>query len=367
MQKGTIAISLTRIRMSTLMSNSSSPQTNETKLNIGIAFEQQCSLIKHGFCICCRRIGLNIDIVSKGVCCECSKYDKTDHFEQNKWLPIWYLNGIPQFYVPDELSCLSLAEKMLIQLASPFIPLRHIKNGVFGLSGHVCCFDQDVEGFVNTLPRKKNDIVMLEVLKSVRGEIGSNEDRIETYKVRKSRIGNALCWLKEFNIEYKDVTIDMTALDWLCGEEGSLASVDFGPELIDDTYENDRHEDLGPCAMYTRESTKSGPNVKSFGYISDAPAPIMSPDDVVVNNVIVETIEKSSSKRSINVQWPATGPIAISEYSSKRIFVRAFPWLFPGGIGDAKDFKGDLKKWGEYLLYYEDGRFSKDKFFPFMF
>ena len=206
--------------MSTLMSNSSSPLSNDEKLNIGIAFKQQCALIKHGFCICCRRIGLNIEIVSKGVCCECSKYDTTDHFERNKWLPIWYLNGIAQYYVPDELSCLSLAEKMLIQLASPFIPLRHIKNGVFGLSGHVCCFDQDVEGFVNTLPWEKNDIVMLEVLKSVRGEIGSNEERIETYKVRKSLIGNALCWLKEFNIEYKDVTIDMTALDWLCGEEG---------------------------------------------------------------------------------------------------------------------------------------------------
>ena len=67
-------------------------------------------------------------------------------------IPIWYLNGIPQFHVPMELTSLTLAEKMLIQLASPFIPLRHIKNGVFELSGHVCCFKQDVEGFVNSLP-----------------------------------------------------------------------------------------------------------------------------------------------------------------------------------------------------------------------
>ena len=138
--------------------------TTSEKLKIGVAFEQQCRLVVHGYCVCCRCVGLSIEIVSQGVCSDCTKYDTPEHFEQNKCLPIWYLEGIPQYHVPVELTCLSLAEKMLIQLASPFIPLRHIKNGVFGLSGHVCCFEQDVGGFVNSLPRKKMILFYLKFL-----------------------------------------------------------------------------------------------------------------------------------------------------------------------------------------------------------
>ena len=65
-------------------------------------------------------------------------------------------------------------------------------------------------------------------MKTVGAEIGSNEDRVDTYKVRKTVVGNALCWLKEFNVEHKDVEIDMSVSDWLCGEDGSLETVDFG-------------------------------------------------------------------------------------------------------------------------------------------
>ena len=138
--------------MKSLLSNASIALSTNEKLKVGVEFKQKCALIEHGFCTCCQRIRLNIEIASRSICSDCTKYEITDHFEQKKWLPIWYVNGVPQFHVPIEHPCLLLAEKMLIQLASPFIPLRHIKNGVFGLSGHVCCFEQDVEGFVNSLP-----------------------------------------------------------------------------------------------------------------------------------------------------------------------------------------------------------------------
>jgi hypothetical protein len=225
-----------------------------------------------------------------------------------------------------------------------------------------------VEGFVNTLPRSKDDATMLEVLKTIRTEVGSDEERIQTYRVNKTNIGNALTWLKCYNIEYKDISIDMSALDWLCGEEGSLDVIDItddseceneGGEL------NDIEFDLGPSPPLTRRTMNQGTNVKSFGFVSDARADIVSPDDVLVNNGLVDAIDQSKLKRDINVRWPTAGPVAINEYSSTRIFARAFPWLFPGGLGDVKDFPGDIKKWGEYLLYYEDGRFTKDKFFTF--
>jgi hypothetical protein len=46
----------------------------------------------------------------------------------------------------------------------------------------------------------------------------------------------------------------------------------------------------------------------------------------------------------------------------------AFPWLYPGGIGDIKEsrlFDIEISDWAQNLLYYHDGRFAKDKLWRF--
>ena len=70
--------------------------------------------------------------------------------------------------LPSELVDLAVAEKLLIQLVSVVIPLKHIKSGTFGLAGHVCCFEQDVNEFAKTLPRSKEDAQFIKVLKTVK-------------------------------------------------------------------------------------------------------------------------------------------------------------------------------------------------------
>lgn len=56
------------------------------------------------------------------------------------------------------------------------------------------------------------------------------------------------------------------------------------------------------------------------------------------------------------------------------MFANAYPWLFPGGIGDiydeergaVKDLKGpvhDLRSWARHLMQYSDGRFLSDQLF----
>jgi hypothetical protein len=68
------------------------------------------------------------------------------------------------------------------------------------------------------------------------------------------------------------------------------------------------------------------------------------------------------------VNWPTREIKPISEFSDTKIFCLAFPWLFPGGIGDIKDsrlYELELSDWAENLLYYQDGRFAKDKLWCF--
>jgi hypothetical protein len=51
--------------------------------------------------------------------------------------------------------------------------------------------------------------------------------------------------------------------------------------------------------------------------------------------------------------------------STEQIFVNAYPWLFPGGIGDVYDpRRGKVKSlidWAQHLLHYHDGRFLNDQ------
>ena len=52
------------------------------------------------------------------------------------------------------------------------------------------------------------------------------------------------------------------------------------------------------------------------------------------------------------------------EYDGLPIFSNAFPWLFPGGIGDINYSKkkeyGYVQKWASTMVYYYDGRFVRD-------
>jgi hypothetical protein len=272
-----------------------------------------------------------------------------------------------------------MAEKMLIQLDSPFIALQHIKNGTFGMTGHVCSFEQDVKEFINTLPRHRQDVTMLKVLKVIREEFGANSkinnsDVIETFKVRKAHVGRALRWLVQYNEEYKHIEIDMSALDWLEGDVGTMDALNI--EVPDITTREDERastklDDPGPNPAFTRTVEMEGSSIKTFGYIDDSARADISPQDRIIHNEILQEINKeidrSKTNKEISVRWPNSGPVPINEYSARRLFARAYPWLFPGGIGNVKDFPGNApaKVWGKNMLYYEDGRFTKDKFFCF--
>ena len=163
---------------------------------VGCHFETKCAALQNFCCPCCLRVGIHVIIGSKRVCKDCGGYNNPSYFVDKGALPLWYDNEKPQYHIPEELDTLSLAEKMLIQRASPFVPLRHIKNGIFGLAGHVCTFPQDIEKFVNTLPRHKNDVTMISVLKTVQAEVGDMPaTATTTYRVHKEKVGKALRWL----------------------------------------------------------------------------------------------------------------------------------------------------------------------------
>lgn len=90
---------------------------------------------------------------------------------------------------------------------------------------------------------------------------------------------------------------------------------------------------------------------------------------------------ESTSRNQIRLRWKhnlilTSYLFPISEYDpTSKIFSCAYPWLFPGGIGDvyADESRGsleelsgpvkDLPSWGRHLMHYKDGRFQRDQMF----
>ena len=355
----------------------SSYLTNEEKKSVMLDFERVCGSFSHSWCRSCHAVMLNTDVNKNNsanreeqkhwTCPGCRNKPK-DYYLNNDMLPIWRddRNNV-HYEVPVELDELTLAEKMLIQRAAPFVPLRHLKNGVCGMTGHSCCFEQSVEGLVNALPRKKEDAVLLKVIKTLRTEIGSGETVDKTFVVNRNRVFRALFWLKRHNKHYKDVVIKLDGLDWIKGEDGVLEeriTVDEVNTREDEAL--DINADLGPCPDETRKQIRASGDIQTFGYLNESNRGELSDEDAHIQGEIQESIKRSPNKKMMSIPWPASSVNAISEFECKEVFALAFPWLFPGGVGDPSCYVGQsLKDWGKHILRYKDGRFLRDKFFSF--
>ena len=103
-------------------------------------------------------------------------------------------------------------------------------------------------------------------------------------------------------------------------------------------------------------------DVKYYGSILDT-------DIITHNENDITVIEELKSACNIDKLYPVINFPAVSkepedEYDGLPIFSNAFPWLFPGGIGDIncnkkKEF-GYVQRWASIMVYYFDGRFVKD-------
>jgi len=159
-----------------------------------------------------------------------------------------------------------------------------------------------------------------------------------------------------------------TNLDWITNDTAVLVTETKSTNDVSHREEGllDVNSDLGPNPRETRATMKQQDSECPFGFMTNDPKGEVSPEDLVLQEELKEAIGKSKNRKSISVAWPAVSEKPVNEFSSKKIFALAFPWLFPGGNGDVKDFYStDIKKWGDTLLRFKDGRFQKDKFFCF--
>ena len=306
-------------------------------------------------------------MATKDVCSECYKIP-TNKFLDSKSLPVWYnKDGKVMYRVPPCLKKLRLGEKMLIQRAKLFIPLIHLKNGIMGLKGHTCAFPQNVHEVADKLPRLPNDVTIIRVILNTQAEIGSKEKLDKPFIVRKQAVLDALYFLKDHNEEYKRIEIMKENLNCWMGEKDEMLMHTIVKEVkeMPTQDEMDNGDDKGPAEKQTKADEKEN-DISNIGVISENEIPVLHEDDNKLEENLRSFLKNSTTKNMVTEPFPTIGKNPINEYDkSQRIFCMAFPWLFPGGIGDPTDYCKQTKDWGKHMLLFEDGRFARDDLFCF--
>ena len=281
--------------------------------------------------------------------------------------PTWTDNhGIKHLTVPKELSDLREGEKLLIQQVSPYIPLQHLQKGTYGCKGHVCSFPQTIHNICTVLPRLPSDISIVNIVKDFRDK--DQNHHTLTFQIRKQKVLDALIWLKQYNPVYHNITIVEGNLAWIKDQEALLPSNDIPnnntlKETPIDLPEERQH--------YTNIHDDPDPPNSThtvYGYIS---TPQRHNNPPSKDSKTTQELEKAYAKmnKSTTVDFPYVSSDPVNEFDeTSKLFCKAFPWLFPGGVGDAYDYseiKESTDDWLKRLLYYHDGRFAADKMWGF--
>ena len=329
---------------------------DESKKSIIRDFETKMEQISHKKCDVCKSVGLNLDTVKNRKdkitrCRHCRGSIKENGFVPD-WLPVWYKPGSkePQFHVPEELSCLREGEKLMIQMLSPLVPIEHMRFGASGCRGHVCSFPQDIRELCTVLPRKK--VNGIRVVKNYTGKDGEIETT--TFKIRRDKVLAALYWLKKHNHIYRnEVVIDTSNLDWM----GDSNEMDLDIDIIEIEEEMQGEGDA-------KNTNRTENTERSFGTLQMDT--VISPAESSVDNALRDSLEEAGED---SMQWPFVSDKPSNEMDKEELlYAKAFPWLFPGGLGDYNCHREDDIKFDEWLkkmIMYQDGRFATDKLWVF--
>ncbi|XP_063392313.1 uncharacterized protein LOC134677816 [Cydia fagiglandana] len=267
--------------------------------------------------------------IKSGSCIRCLKYRGGD-----KVNPFSATNYMDPGEVPPVLKDLSMVEEQIIAKIHPVISVYRIKGQQLGYSGQVINFPQEVSDIANKLPRAVSTLSSILI---VRQEKSSG---YVDFRVRRDKVRSALEYLKVNNRYYRDIEIDVNALNDI-PVDGSL--IDVIPQtftgLADDQVDKDE-----ACEVMT----------------TDVPNFIINEKKGQIKSVLEDDPEV--------VAWPKLGNEPVNEFSTVGYIAMAFPTLFPYGSADLREprlIKVTPSDYFQHLIKYKDGRFAKHPRFRF--
>ena len=103
--------------------------------------------------------------------------------------------------------------------------------------------------------------------------------------------------------------------------------------------------DMGPSQLQTlsglQGDSHDGCEIESVLGVLPSIAPHLPKEkDVPVVETLNDGLYQHNKKNNTTNEFPYASPNPINEYDEENsLFTRAFPWLFPGGVGDFGQFR----------------------------
>ena len=215
-----------------------------------------------------------------------------------------YLAIITKQFPPQGLT---QVEEMLISAVMPVMSIYRLPHGQYGYKGHIINLPQDVSAFATSLPRLPSELDIVLVRKE-----GTHHD----FRVRKLVVLRALKWLKQHNKYYRNIEINLDALN-LLPDDGELPGK-YGLTVSHDKVEEEEEEEE------ELSDDKDPHDASTF-----VPG-------VARKLTEQENIRKSISERQSEptIPWPEKGDAPINEFNTEGYISCAFPTLLPTGAAD---------------------------------
>ena len=233
---------------------------------------------------------------------------------------------------PECLKILNTVETAAISLICPQMSIYKLKYGSTGLKGHSISFYQNIQEFVNILPRRPECLPII-VIKAPNQKVPLSANRFH--------ILSALQFLIRYNPDYKNIKIDMN-------------NISSYPDNSQSEVENIRILDVEPENVPRKDPVTSGDgNSDNHADLDDSDlvetvAPTEVPTLPISDQIRlgIGTTEVPTDPQVI--KWPTREIQPASEWEPG-FFSKSFPNLFPYGTGDIT--KSRVGKRPEFLQY----------------
>ena len=301
-------------------------------LEAGASMHKELNDIKWKECKVCLEHWPDLEVGPKsGKCTRCA----------NERLP----GGIPATFSkendmhpgqqPECLKLLNTVETAAISLICPVLSIYKLKYGSTGLKGHSLSFHQNIQEFINALPRRPEDLPII-VIKAPFQKIPLTANRFH--------ILNALEFLKQNNPDYANIVIDMQSISMY--PDNSHSQVD-NLRYLDSDVQNASALEPVPADR----NTENHADLDNHADLEDndlveTVAPTEVPTLPVYDQIRLQL--GVTEEHPPVMDWPTRKVQPASEWEPG-YFSKSFPNLFPFGTGDIT--KARVGKNPEFLQY----------------
>ena len=200
---------------------------------------------------------------------------------------------------------------MLISPIIPMMSIYRLPHGQYGYNSHVINLPQNITTFINSLPRCLTDQDIMVVRQQ-----NTNQSSHRDFRVRRSKVLNALNWLISNNIYFSGITINSDNLASL-PEDDSLIGIRTVMISSEEPHDPEPTQEEEPYV----------------GILSRTFIPAVY-EHRTEEEHIQQSLEQSMSGTASRAMWPARSETPINEFHTEGYFTCAFPMPFPTGAVD---------------------------------